>query len=341
MARDEGWPSTGSMNHMASSTKLNRAAKCGRAERGLRDSMGGALKGAIMDIRVLIIAGFVGCAYHPDDFKRPVETGPEVSTKAAAPAPPIAEGEPLYQMLYADEFGEEARPWGQRARILGWLHTAGLESEQLEALIVLSKGVQSAVESDQLDRASLGPRELEAYGPIYEKLIRGFAGERSLSAEDLTQAADDLRAARAGLWSETDPHRGRFDRTREMLRQVQSWVAGLSEEQRSRLSGVRFFLRRSLGPLARPGHYEAMVAGTWDAGDFDTLRYAGRSPGEVALDIGGWWRAEAYRVRPGEHLTALQTQALIAAAVLEPGFVSALEVALGRRDAMDFSPVSP
>ena len=294
-----------------------------------------------MDIRVLIIAGFFGCAYHPDDFKRPVETGPEVSTAAAAPAPPIAEGEPLYQMLYADEFGEEARPWGQRARILGWLHTADLEKEQIEGLIVLSKAVRASVDRDRKARIELGPRELDAYGPIYEKLIRGFAGERPLSAADLTQAADDLRGARNSLWSDADPHRDRFDRTRKMLQEVQSWVAGLSDEQRRQLAGVRFFLRRSLGPLARPGHYEDMVAGTWDAGDFDTLRYAGRAPGEEAMDIGGLWRAEAYRVRPGEHLTALQTQALVAAAVLEPGFVGSLEVALGRREAMDFSPPSP
>ena len=84
-----------------------------------------------------------------------------------------------------------------------------------------------------------------------------------------------------------------------------------------------------------------MVAGTWDAGDFDTLRYAGRSPGEEAMDVGGLWRAEAYRVRPGEHLTALQTQALVAAAVLEPGFAGAVEVVLGRRESLDFSPTVP
>ena len=294
-----------------------------------------------MDVRVLIIAGFAGCAYHPDDFKRPAETGPVMSTKATPPAPPIEDGEPLYQMLYADEFGDEARQLGQRARILGWLHTADLEPQQLESLLKLSQSVQEAVRVDRSDRTALGPRELEAYRPVYEKLIRAFAGQRGLTTADLKQAATDLSAARTEVWTETDPHRARFERTRDMLRQVQSWIAGLNDTQKDRLSNVRFFLRRSMGPLARPGHYESMVAGTWDAGDFDTLRYAGRSPGEDALDIGGLWRAEAYRVRPGEHLTALQTQALVAAAVLEPGFEGALEVALGRREAMDFSPPSP
>ena len=294
-----------------------------------------------MKIRHLIIAGFCGCAYHPDDFMRPVESGPDVSTAATPPAPPIAEGEPLYQMLYADEFGDDARRWGQRARILGWLHTSALTPTQLESLIELSKSVQAAVEADRVEREAIGARELTAYQPIYSKLIRAFSGEASLSATELTEAAEALRAARESVWGEENPHQARFDRMRTVLRSVQAWVAGLDTVQRDRLADVRFFLRRSVGPLARPGHYEAMIAGTWDAGDFDTLRYAGRSPSEDSMDIGGLWRAEAYRVRPGEHLTALQTQALLAAAVLEDGFVGALEVALGRRGALDFSPPSP
>ena len=294
-----------------------------------------------MNIRHLIIAGLVGCAYHPDDFKRPIESSSETAAAATPPAPPIAEGEPLYQMLYADEFGEEAREWGQRARILGWLHTVELDPTQLEALIVLSQTVHAAVEFDRQERALVGTKELAAYKPIYAQLIRAFAGEGSLSAEELTQAAVDLRAARQAVWGETDPHRARFERMRDVLRSVQAWVARLSDDQRNELANARFFLRRSMGPLARPGHYEAMIAGTWDAGDFDTLRYAGRSPSEASMDIGGLWQAEAFRVRPGAHLTALQTQALVAAAVLEPGFQGALEVALGRRDSMDFSPLAP
>lgn len=313
---------------------------CARVGMCLRGSMNAAAEGAIMDIRVLIIAGFTACAYHPDDFKRPAESGPVMSTAATPPAPPIAEGEPLYQLLYADEFGEEARQLGQRTRILGWLHTAELEPEQVESLIVLSHLVQDAVAEDRRARADLGPKELEAYRPVYEKLIRAFAGDMPLKAADLTQAADDLRNARTLVWEQTDPHRARFERMRDVLRAVQTWVATLDESQQQRLANVRFFLRRSVSPLARPGHYESMVAGTWDAGDFDTLRYAGRSPGEDALDIGGLWRAEAYRVRPGEHLTALQIQALVAAAVLEPGFQGALEVALDRREPLDFSPPS-
>jgi len=294
-----------------------------------------------MGIRIFIIAGFFGCAYHPDDFKRPVESGPSVESTATPPAPPIAEGEPLYQMLYADEFGDEARELGQRARILGWLHVAGLEPEQLESMLELSAAIRAAVDADRAERAALGPQELQAYRAVYEELIRAFAGETSMSAEDLAEFSERLRTARTALWADVDPHKSRFERTKGALKRVQTWVATLSDEQRASLADVRFFLRRSMGPLARPGHYESMVAGTWDAGDFDTLRYAGRSPGEEAMDVGGLWRAEAYRVRPGEHLTALQTQALVAAAVLEPGFAGAVEVALGRRESLDFSPTTP
>ena len=49
-------------------------------------------------------------------------------------------------------------------------------------------------------------------------------------------------------------------------------------EQQARLAEVRFFLRRPLAPLARPGHYESMLAGSWDIGDFDTSATRGDLP---------------------------------------------------------------
>ena len=148
--------------------------------------------------------------------------------------------------------------------------------------------------------------------------------------------AEALRVARTALWGERDPHKARFARVGAVLGKIQAWVNGLSEEQRSRLAEVRFFLRRPLAPLARPGHYEAMLAGSWDIGDFDTLRYAGRSPNDAAMNIGGLFAAEAYRVRPNTHLTALQVQALMARALLEPGLVEAIEVVLGERAPLAF-----
>lgn len=283
-----------------------------------------------------IVAGLSGCAYHPDDFKRPVSDDATQSVAAVPPAPPVPEGEPLYQMLYADEFGEEARALGQRARMLAWLHGSGLEDAQLRALIPLAASVAAAVDEDEDERSALGPRELEAYGDTYRTLIKAFAGQESLSAEEMAQHADTLRAARTALWGETDPHRARFARVGSVLGRIQAWVNSLSKEQQSRLAEVRFFLRRPLAPLARPGHYESMLAGSWDIGDFDTLRYAGRSPNDAAMNIGGLFAAEAYRVRPNTHLTALQVQALMARALLEPGLVEAIEVVLGEREPLAF-----
>jgi hypothetical protein len=286
---------------------------------------------------LLILAGLNACAYHPDDFTRPKESRSQVVMGATPPAPPIPEGEVLYQMLYADEFGEEARDLGQRARILGWLHVAGLEQAQLEALIVLSKDVQQSVNDDEDARLVLGAREHEMYAPVYKEIIEGLAGKVSLSAVDLQRHSDALRVARGVVWGDKDPHRGRYERTRQVLKKVETWVDTLDPKQRNNLGKVRFFLRRSMGPLARPAYYEAMIAGTWDMGDFDTLRYAGRSGSEPALDIGGLWRAEAFRTRQNSPITSLQLQALMAAAVLEPGFISALEVSLGRREPLSFS----
>jgi len=220
--------------------------------------------------------------------------------------------------------------------MLAWLHTSGLREAQLKGLLHLSKVMRTAVEEDNAARESLGLREKELYAPIYTELIRAFAGEAPLLEKDLVRHAEELREARVALWGEEDPHKAQYRRLKTALLSAQKWVRTLSYDQQQAMAKVRFFLRRSLSPLSRPGHYEAMVAGTWDAGDFDTLRYAGRSPNEQALDIGGLWSAEAYRVRPGEHMTALQTQALVARAVLEPGFVQAIEVVLGRRYPMDF-----
>jgi hypothetical protein len=283
-----------------------------------------------------IVAGLWGCAYHPDDFKRPISDGQNQSVAATPPAPPVPEGEQLYQMLYADEFGEEARALGQRARMLAWLHGAGLDESQLRALIPLAASVDAAVVEDEAERSALGPKELEAYGETYRSLIQAFSGQQALSAEDMARHADALREARTAMWGETDPHRARFARVGTVLGQIQGWVNSLSKEQQSRLAEVRFFLRRPLAPLARPGHYESMLAGSWDVGDFDTLRYAGRSPSEAGMNIGGLFAAEAYRVRPNTHLTALQVQALMARALLEPGLVEAIEVVLGEREPLAF-----
>ncbi len=291
---------------------------------------------AVIPAFLLIFAGLAGCALSPDEFLRPRIEENRGEHVAVPPAPPIPEGEALYQMLYADEFGEEARALGQRARILAWLYDAQLSEEQMESVILLSGKVSALVAEDTAERLSLGPAEREHYGPVYEKLISSFSGGSTLSAADLDTHAEALRSARQKVYGARNPHRMQYERARAALGLVGSWVQSLSDEQRARIGNVRFFLRRGLSPLARPGHYETMIAGTWDAGDFDTLQFSGRSPNESAMDIGGLWSAEHYRVRPGEHLTEVQTQAIMAKAILEPGFVQAVEVALKRREALSF-----
>ena len=163
MASAAGWLRTGSMNHIASSTKLTNAAKCGRAERGLRDSMGGALKGAIMDIRVLIIAGFFGCAYHPDDFKRPVETGPEVSTAAAAPEPPAAEPMPAATNAAPEPpppVDPKPPPMSAAAKAM-WASVAAMES-QTAAMAAEVADVMNAMEKER----TVSPEVLDAANTV-------------------------------------------------------------------------------------------------------------------------------------------------------------------------------
>ena len=147
-------------------------------------------------------------------------------------------------------------------------------------------------------------------------------------------SAEQLRQARSSLWGDVDPHRAQFLRLKKALKSVGNWVNTLSYEQLKTMANVRFFLWRSLSPLSRSGHYETMIAGTWDAGDFDTLRYAGRSLNEEASILVDYGVLK----RTGGQVSIsmrLQTQAIVARR-LEPGFVQAVEVHLGQREPLDF-----
>jgi hypothetical protein len=281
-----------------------------------------------------------GCKYGPDDFARRVTDEEVVTLTPSPPSAPVPEGEKLYQLLYGDEFGPAARPLGQRVRILAWLHGLGLDSDQRDALARLAIEVQGAVHLDRVERDRLGEAELAAYSPIYTELIRGFTGERPLDAADLEAFSESLSAARLQVHVAGDPHRQAFERTKKILQLVQSWTNTLDKAQRERLADARFFLRRRLGPLVNPGHYEALVGTRWDEGDFNTLRYAARDVDEPAMDLGGLWRSEAYRVKPGMHLNAMQVQAIVAMAVTEPGFSATLQVAAGQRAPLDFAPMT-
>ncbi len=253
--------------------------------------------------------------------------GPELT----APAPPVAEGEPLYQHLFADEVGEQARPAGQRARILAWMRSMQFSEEQLQGLIGAAKELLRLREEQAAEARQVGEQEQEHLAPVYEDIILGLAGESEPDWEGLGLR---LEEARQGV---DDPVESQRERIRSMLQVVATWTSSLAPEQIEILVQSRFFLRKRLAPLVNPTGYETVVGGQWDAGDFDSLRFTGEEDEGGGMDLGGLWSSEPYRAHPDDYLRPLQVQAITVMALSEEGVVEAAEVLLGEREPLDFS----
>jgi len=279
----------------------------------------------------------VGCVYGPDDFRKKVTEQDEVKVDVPPPPATTLQGDTLYQVLYQDEYGAAARPAGQRARMLAWLVTLQLSAAQLEGLRELCLSVASIRKGEAVDQAAVGARESLRYGAIYAELIQTLAGGSTLDEETAGALAKRLEAARAHVHADGLPQGRQRQRARGVIEAIVTWMGTLSAEQADQVSSARFFLRRRIGPLVNPGHYEWVVGSRWDAGDFDILRFTGTDEEDGGMDLGGLWQAEAYRVQPDAHLRLLQARAIMAMAVTEPGLPEAIEVLQGQRQPLDFT----
>jgi hypothetical protein len=277
-----------------------------------------------------------GCRYGPDDFARAVRTDPETDLSWVAPPAPDAAGEPLYQLLYKDEFGAAARPAGQRARMLAWIRWMELEQEALSGLSELVAAMGRVRAAEASDRASVALAEDAHLTPVYGKLIEALAADIAPDAPAWTQWSAALAEGHSAVGADGDPHQRQQARVDEVLKLVSEWMRTLHPYQIRRASDARFFLRRRLGPLVNPSHYGWVVGSHWDAGDFDTLRYLRTEDDPPHMDIGGLWRSEAYRIQPAARLRVQQAQVILAVAVSEPGLVEAIEVRQGTRAPLDF-----
>jgi len=282
-----------------------------------------------------------GCVYGPDDFRKRVTEADEVEIETTPPKAPSAHGEGLYQVLYREEFGQAARPAGQRARMLAWLVGLDLSPAQLQGLKALCGAVVDIRRGEAVDQATVGARECIHYGPIYAELIGSFAQGSPPDAESSARLAAELEAAHAKVHGEGSPLSRQRQRAQGVIEAIVRWMGTLSPGQSEAVSSARFFLRRRVGPLVNPGHYEWVVGSRWDAGDFDILRFTGSDEEDGGVDMAGLWQAEAYRVQPDAHLRLLQARAIMAMAVTEPGLVEAIEVLQGLREPLDFTPGAP
>ena len=289
-------------------------------------------------IFVLVVCS---CVYGPDDFRKRVTEADEVQVETTPPPAPSAQGEALYQVLYRDEFGDAARPAGQRARMLAWLVSLDLSAAQLHGLKSLCGAVADIRRGEAVDQATVGARESIHYGPIYAELIGSLAQGSPPDEEASARIAQQLETAHAQVHGEGSPLGRQRQRAQGVIEAIVRWMGTLSPDQSQAVSSARFFLRRRVGPLVNPGHYEWVVGSRWDAGDFDILRFTGSDEEDGGVDMAGLWQAEAYRVQPDAHLRLLQARAIMAMAVTEPGLVEAIEVLQGQREPLDFRPRTP
>lgn len=276
-----------------------------------------------------------GCRYGPDDFARSVRPATDLDLSWSVPEAPDEAGDPLYQRLYQDEYGEAAQAVGQRARMLVWLRWMELNPEQLTSLGTLLVFVAEQRGLDEAQMAALGARESAELVPIYEQLIVALADQTPPDAAALARWSEQLRAAQAKLKAAGDVRAEQRARTKAILLRARRWIAALQPTQMRRVGDARFFLRRRLGPLVNPGHHSWVIGGHWDAGDFDALRYQSDEGQTPHMDIGGLWASEAARAQPVERLRVHQATTTLAMAVSEPGLMAAIEVAQGERSALD------
>jgi hypothetical protein len=283
----------------------------------------------------LVLLSMMACEVDQARLSRPAGT---VAPSLDAPPPEAADPsqQPLYQLLFAGEVGPHAHVRGQRARMLAWFGSMALTADQLRSLDALANTMAIREARIAQVEAEVAKQEAEALSAIYESLIALLAAPGDLDADALEEKATDLAVAR-----ETVPSslltRTRHEELRGMLSDANSWMKDLDESQRTRLGTSRFLLRHRVGALTSPGDHGDLLGTVWDGASFDSLVLARVPRDTEPLDIGGLWAAESVRNTPDHQLGTIQKQVLLLMATQETGLRSAIEVALGTRDPLDFS----
>lgn len=254
---------------------------------------------------------------------------PEAAVPTPAPEKPAL---PLYEELYAGEYGPEATRRGDRVRILVWLRALALRPPQLDALVHASRSVRLGLQELGADQAARDEAELASFGPSYDALTVALAaGDPPEAVRE--EAARALAEAHARLGH---PETRRWTMVRAVLGRAEALVDQLDEPQRDAMRHALFFLRKPISPGIAPEFYEGLVGAAWRAGDFGSMervRQGAVDPG--SLDIGGLWRVNDEDET--DALTGLRLQVLTALALAHPGLVPAVEVLRGERAPLDFT----
>lgn len=273
-------------------------------------------------VRMLLGFGLLAAACDP---RPPVE----------APAPPVSPDAaptlPLYEQLYAGEYGPNATVRGDRVRILVWLRALGLRPIQAESLRLNSHAVRAGLRELDADQAARDAAEIAAFGPTYDQLTVALAqGEPDAALREAANTA--LVDAHKTLGH---PEGRRWTLVRAVLGRAESFLDQLEAPQRDAMRHALFFLRKPISPGIAPEFYEGLVGAAWRAGDFGSMervRQGAVDPG--SLDIGGLWMVNGED--ESDSLTGLRLQVLTSLALAHPGLIPAIEVMEGRRAPLDF-----
>lgn len=272
-------------------------------------------------MRILPSALLLACCATPPPPAAPVADAP-------APTPALAEA------LYGGELGPQAEPLGDRVRILLWLRALDLDPTELASLRDASLRVRAAEATAVAARQSTGADEAARLAPIYSEIAQDLA---SGTPGDTRVAAWEQALALAHQ-NLPDPRKARADWVRGALDEAERWSVTLDEEQRGGMASALFFLRRRVSAELTPDLYQDLLGRPWQDGDFATLRRS-RSGQQDPLDPGGLFTLEGGQTDLLGNLDGLKLNVLVAIALAHPDLAPSADVLLGRRDALDLSPL--
>ena len=276
------------------------------------------------------LCALLACKVDADDFKRSMVLDKPWTPDVSAPSGDGAAETRLYQLLYAGEFGAEARAAGQRVRMMGWLRSLSLSDAELSSLAKLGLRVADESELDQRFRAEVAAREAEVLTPIYARIEAALA-RPDLDPSELDALAQELADARASVTGDADPRATHRSRIRSLIIGASAWMEDLTHEQRMAVGGCRFVLIEQAAPLTNPGSYAAMVGMIWDRGDFSALQTGEYVEADGALDLGGLWALEHLRAPPSGYMVRSAREAMLLLALMDPAFLPAIESTLAAR----------
>jgi hypothetical protein len=211
---------------------------------------------------------------------------PELPQAAAEPTMlEAAQPPPLVEVLYAEPEGALQ----DRVRLLVWLNSAELTTDELRALRVLRAKVLRHHEVALAEREQARAEAAQVVSPLLEELERGLISGQ-LDEEGAAELAASIAAARSGV---TDPRVASLREVEAVLAEGQALVELLGPGRKQSLANALFVLRAEAGEGVRPALYEGILGRPWDPGDFATLRRAKSPPKQDQLDPGGLWTLEA------------------------------------------------